>query len=443
MTDFQAQFDGYVAEANSAAANKVIELKEALPAMHPAVVRRLLTNISLLLGKVDRKEIKHPEFLANAPQNIPERAVELASGIKPSFDEGVENFIKNHLPHLVDVEAKLIAAVGVGAYKIPDIKNSQVRALDQILDRANQKYSDIGSVLSELKTRDQDTSGLIQEIGDKLKQAISDQAKIEEVKKLAERLSRSNASQNPLERLVRSAREKSEEIDEVLSKAREAEKSSSDHAISAKNHQERSASVLEALETSNERARDILNNATQAGLAGAYKVERDKLASQQRNFAYTFYGIILLIVIYAAVFILPIVQDVLGINGGESVSTRDGAILLAVRLLILAPAIWALIFTNRRYIYLETLQMDYAAKASTALAYSGYRDEMGHDNVLSDRLKDGLVVRFLEHPSRLLGKKIEVNTSEVGPEGAKYASSTRSPEAAEGSNSESSESESH
>ena len=101
--------------------------------------------------------------------------------------------------------------------------------------------------------------------------------------------------------------------------------------------------------------------------------------------------------------------------------------MLAVRIVVIAPAFWALVFTNRRYINLETLQMDYAAKTTTALAYFGYKDEMEQDPSLSTRLKDGLVARFVEHPSRLLGKKVESSASVVGPEGAQVVSETHTP----------------
>ena len=71
--------------------------------------------------------------------------------------------------------------------------------------------------------------------------------------------------------------------------------------------------------------------------------------------------------------------------------------------------------------------MDYAAKATTALAYFGYRDEMDEDANLSAKLKDGLIARFIEHPSRLLGKKIESSASIIGPEGAKVITESHSP----------------
>lgn len=114
--------------------------------------------------------------------------------------------------------------------------------------------------------------------------------------------------------------------------------------------------------------------------------------------------------------------------GAEEAGTlaEDNAIILLARTLVLVPAVWGLIFTNRRYENLEIMQMDYAAKATTALAYSGYRDEMNDDPLLSKQLKDGLIARFLEHPSRLLGNKAESSMSRVTAQGVEVVSETRS-----------------
>lgn len=66
--------------------------------------------------------------------------------------------------------------------------------------------------------------------------------------------------------------------------------------------------------------------------------------------------------------------------------------------------------------------MDYAAKAATALAYSGYREEMEEDPSLSSKLKNGLVVRFVEHPERLLRRNVLKEKVGFGKDGLTYSS---------------------
>ena len=410
MSDFQARFDSHVAVANSAAANNTTSLEAHAVGMHPAHLRRMLANMSKMLGLVDRKSHKHPEFLASTPSIVPERAIELVAGIKPSLDAGIENFIQNVLPSLVDTEERLAKAVGIGAMRTSDIKNSQVRAINQILDRAEVQGKTATGIVAALKSENDELDIEKERLVAAAAAAAEDIKKIQDTVKLAEKLARGNVSQNPLEALVRTARDKSDQIDKALQYAQTAEATAVSSAAISKEMGEKSKATLEGLEASNLKAVDILNNVTQAGLAGAYKTEREHLKKQQDWFSYVFYGIILAVILYAAVFILPIVQDILTKNGGDDLAVKENALLLLVRFLIITPAIWALIFTNKRYVTLEALQMDYAAKASTALAYSGYRDEMSDDIDLSKRLKDGLLMRFLEHPSRLLNSNASHNS---------------------------------
>lgn len=430
MSDYQTQFDTHVAEANSRVANHTVELGETLVGLHPAQVRRLLANISKMLGQVDRKEARHPEYLAASPRSVPERAVELVASIPPAFDSGTAHFVQNVLPPLVDVERRLMEAIGTSAFNVQQIKNQQIKAIDRLQSNATTVYGRAHKAMEDAEQAAANAAKNLENLDGILSSASTDSEKVGEIRKLAEKLSRGNASQNPLEALVRTARERSEEIDAIKARAAHSEKAAAASAETSAKHQAESAVSLESLQASDQQADDILRNATQAGLAGAYKIERDNLAREQTKFALAFYGIILAIIAYAAVFLLPIFRDMIGVNGNH-ISGQDGALMLFVRLAILSPVVWALFFTNRRFRYLETLQMDYAAKTSTALAYSGYIDEMDADPELSKRLKDGLVMRFLEHPSRLLGKKDEESRSSSGPEGVRVESRTVTPSASQ------------
>jgi hypothetical protein len=407
MSGFQARFDSHIAVANSAAANNTVALQEHPIKMHPAHVRRLLASISKLLGLVDGNQARHPEYLAATPTMVPEKAIELAASVKPSFDAGVEHFIQNTLPQLVDVEDRLNRAVGAAEFKIAEIKNQQVRSLKQIIDRANFSKGTLDSLLEEAKKEKSELFGSADEVAKAVLSVSASQKKVSEVAALAAKLANGHARQGSLESLVRDARSKSDEIDTLLVSITVSKDVAEQAAEHAKGSSGRAEDELSGLSLSNEKAVEILNNATQAGLAGAYKTEREKLKKQQDIFGYIFYGVIVAIIVYAAIFLIPIARDLLVPSDKRGIASAENAEILLVRLLILTPAIWALIFTNRRYANLESLQMDYAAKASTALAYSGYRDEMNDDAELSKRLKDGLLIRFLEHPSRLLKNGIK------------------------------------
>lgn len=422
MSDFQNQFDQLVAAANSAVADYGEDLNDVLADLRPANVRRLIANISKLLGQVDRREAKNPEYLAGTPRSVPERAIELIASVPTSFNSGADHFVQNVLSALVEVERHLFEAVGSAAFSAQQIKNQQIRAIDRLRQNAESSADAAREAMTEAAKSRAIVDQAAQEIQTALQAASTDSQKVAEVRRIADRLSRGNASQNPLEKLVRGAQDRFAEIETIKIKAGQAESSAAKNAEIAAKHELEAANALTSLQDSDRKADGILRNATQAGLAGAYKTERDRLSTEQNRYAFVFYGTIAGIVVYAALFLLPIFRDLLGINGGEKVTAQESALMLFVRLVILSPVVWALVFTNRRFKYLETLQMDYAAKTNTALAYSGYIDEMDADPGLRKRLKDGLVLRFLEHPSRLLGKKEEIDISSSGPDGVRVES---------------------
>jgi hypothetical protein len=401
MASFQTRFDSHVADANGAAvANNAALLSHPIR-LHAAHIRRLIANISKLLGMVDSNQAKHPEFLAATPTIVPEKAIELVAAVKPSIEAGSDNFVQNILPQLVEVEDKLNKAVGLSDFKVAEIKNQQVRALNQILDRAEKSKQDADSLFGQIKKDRQESLEGAEQVKEAVGVALTDKQVIERIKTAAEKLANGHARQGSLELLVRTARAKLDEIETKLTEATEKAQLAATQADLATGSADTAQNAVKGLESSNKRAQEILTNATQAGLAGAYKTERENLKSQQNIFACVFYGIIAAILTYAIIFLLPIFKNLLE-NNEVNNGIAENAEVLLVRLLILAPAVWALIFTNKRYVNLETLQMDYAAKSATALAYSGYRDEMADDPELSRQLKDGLLVRFIEHPSRLI-----------------------------------------
>jgi len=426
LSNYKGAFDAHLAEANSAITNNHTALVASLPGMHPAHLERLFHNISNMLSKIDKNEAKHPEFLAGNPP-YPVLAAQLLASVKSGIEAGIDNFIQNILPQIVDVEQRLIHAVGIGAYNVQDIKNAQVRSLNQIVHRAESDQRTIRSISTNSSKEREEIKGVAEQIRALLLEAGSDKKKVEDIKILAEKLARGNASQNPLEKTVREARDKFDELASILDKSSKGADRIEQAAKETVNNKDESDKQLISLKKTNEEANAILRNATQAGLAGAYKMERDRLSKEQSRYAIAFYSGVLLIILYAAIFIVPIFSHILDRGGDTQSKVGESALLLLVRIAILAPAVWALIFTNKRHANLETLQMDYAAKAATALAYSGYRDEMEQDVQLANKLKNGLVIRFLEHPERLLHRNTIKEQIGFGKDGLSYTSTATPP----------------
>jgi hypothetical protein len=58
------------------------------------------------------------------------------------------------------------------------------------------------------------------------------------------------------------------------------------------------------------------------------------------------------------------------------------------------------------------------------LAYSGYKDEMSEDVSLLERLRGSLLLKFAEHPERLLRKQPVTDRIEVEAPGFKASSTS-------------------
>lgn len=430
MTNYKARFDEQTNAAVQALNGKRDDFRNNFYGFEPAYVRRLLERISASLQKLDEGKINHPVFLAGKGQSFPDKAIQLIGSIPSAInDSGITHFINSVLPDLVLVDEGLSKAVGINEIRAAEIKSSQLRSIEKYTDWSKNAYTQIVASKSSTEAAGKEAKASKETIANLAQEADVDAKKIKEIRTIATRLSSGTKTSPALSTLIKDAQAKLSELDEDGENAKK--------ILAAIETKEKSISALE--QSANEamsrlaeqdvKAKDILNNATQAGLAGAYKLEREKLAKQQFYFACAFYGIIALVVIYAAVFIVPIASEIILNHKNQAVTISESGLLLFVRILIVLPAFWALIFTNKRFVYLETLQMDYAAKAVTALAYSGYRDEMNDDSNLSTRLRDGLVTRFVEHPSRLLGEKVESSISITDREGSKVVTESHSPEA--------------
>lgn len=403
MSDLKKRFDELTPPALTALNAKRDDFKNSFYDVDIAFVRRLIERISASLKRVDDKKLNHPTYLASQGQPIPEKAIQLISSMPSAInDSGMIHFINSVLPELVSVDESLSRAIGINEIRAADIKSSQLKAIERYVDWAKQAYGTISSHRSDSMTNAKVVEANLSGTNAQLLEAQANSRKIQELRATALRLSNGTKNSPALSSILKDAQAKLTDIEAARESADNAAQAAKELRAELERRQIDANDAVDSLQEQGKKARDILNNATQAGLAGAYKIERDQLARQQLWYAIVFYGIISLVIAYAAFFIVPIASQIIVIGDDKSEPIAESALLLFVRILIVLPAFWALIFTNKRFVYIETLQMDYAAKAVTALAYSGYRDEMGDDVALSNRLRGGLVDRFIEHPSRLL-----------------------------------------
>lgn len=425
--NFRERFEAGVATANEALSDIATQLPDTVPGLTLTKIRRLLRQIARLLEEVESGRVKFPEYLATLDGSAPELAIQLVQQIPSTVANGPGFFIANSLSKLNDVQVRLAHSLGTNARTVRSTRDRQLIELQATLEASQQTLASIQMLRRRSGDESKKVDGAIQKIATGRQQAEQDSATIKAIRDTAQKLASGDARRgDSLEKFIRTAREKNDQLAALASSAEEYSANSKTAEERARKARQDAEAALTRMAEAEKRADEILRGATQVGLAGAYKTERDRLSREQMIFAGVFYFINIAIVAYAAVWIVPVLSRALE-QAKDGPSTVESALMLLVRTVILAPALAALVFTARRHAKLETLQMDYAAKANTALAYSGYRDELGNDPKLSSKLRDGLVVRFLEHPERLLSRATATEEVDLGPDGVSYKSISASP----------------
>jgi hypothetical protein len=145
----------------------------------------------------------------------------------------------------------------------------------------------------------------------------------------------------------------------------------------------------------------LILNANKAGLAGSFQVRREALFWPQITWAVIF--------VIGTLVLARFGYDELFGDHPITFGADWGTFLqLLGRLLMVAPVIWLTWFAGRQFAYMLRVTEDYAFKEASAMAFVGYRDEMGTDEEMLNLLRRTAIHTFGENPVRIL-----VNGSDV------------------------------
>lgn len=143
----------------------------------------------------------------------------------------------------------------------------------------------------------------------------------------------------------------------------------------------------------------VLESAGQVGLANSFAARRKSLSWSLRLWQASFaFGIIILVV--GSYFTN---SD----NHLPPMFSKDGLIEpwgIAARFLLAGPVVWFTWFASRQHGHVMKLIEDYAFKEAGALAYLGYKREMGTDEEMLKLLRESAIRNFGSSPTRMLMK---------------------------------------
>lgn len=140
----------------------------------------------------------------------------------------------------------------------------------------------------------------------------------------------------------------------------------------------------------------LLENANKVGLARSFSEKRKELTWTWRGWAIAFLvGIAGLLWIGLAE-LLPLLKA----------GTPD-LVAIIVRFLVASPLVWFTWFSARQYGHVLRVSEDYAFKEAAAMAFAGYRNEMGADAEMLKLLQASAIRNFGANPAEMLLKRAD------------------------------------
>lgn len=138
----------------------------------------------------------------------------------------------------------------------------------------------------------------------------------------------------------------------------------------------------------------LLENANKVGLARSFHDKRKELERTWRVWAAAFVVGIAALVWLGWAELLPLLK-----------AGSPDPMAVLVRFLVAGPIIWFAWFAARQYGHVLRISEDYAFKEAAAMAFTGYRDEMGGDAELLKMLQESAIRTFGANPSKMLLKR--------------------------------------
>lgn len=138
----------------------------------------------------------------------------------------------------------------------------------------------------------------------------------------------------------------------------------------------------------------LLQGANRTGLAVSFQLRRKRLNGDLW---------IAQVVFYLSLALIAVGQVLLARQSDWSFD--ESLPKMAFRGLLAFPFVWIAWFSVRQIGMFSKLQEDYAFKEAAAMAYVGYRDQMGDDEEMLKLLQERAIEAFGDNPTRLFGKQ--------------------------------------
>lgn len=159
---------------------------------------------------------------------------------------------------------------------------------------------------------------------------------------------------------------------------------------------EKKNSLFEDFESRRDQVNGLLENANKVGLAKSFQDKRKELKKTWQTWAILFIAGIAGLLYLGLYELLPLMS-----KGPIDPAT------LGVRLFLSSPIIWFTWFSARQYAHVLRICEDYSFKEASAMAFTGYRNEVQADPGLVKQLQESAIRNFSSNPADMLLKKTD------------------------------------
>jgi hypothetical protein len=154
------------------------------------------------------------------------------------------------------------------------------------------------------------------------------------------------------------------------------------------------AALFKEFENRRDEISGLLENANKVGLARSFSEKRKELTWTWRAWAIAFLAGISGLLWIGLAELLPLLK-----------AGSPDLVAVIVRFLVAAPLVWFTWFAARQYAHVLRISEDYAFKEAAAMAFAGYRNEMGADPNMLKLLQESAIRNFGANPAEMLLKR--------------------------------------
>lgn len=217
MSDYQKRFDEKLPQLEGAIRDMPGSLNDLVPGLTVDRLGKLFRRISVLLGRLDSKGARHPQYLWLNGVLSPELIIGQIDQIIANSASGASSLVQNHLPSILAIYDSLEKAIGTDASEMRALLSSvnsdlsvAVSQTDELSTQAQKNVDDLHKSQVEAQTAQKSITQL-------LEATRNDAAKADAARRLIEGLTNPDGrNKNSLEALARKARERFAEIEDVF-----------------------------------------------------------------------------------------------------------------------------------------------------------------------------------------------------------------------------------